>query len=84
MSAFWEAQRIAADDHASPTKRFQDKIRLQLLISPGDRIWIDRQVGCQLPHAGDHLTADQHTVGHCELHLVHDLFVDRYAARRIN
>lgn len=72
-------QRIAANGQPTSAERFQYLFFLQLQVSPGDRVGVDRQVVAKLPDAGDHLSRNQNPFGDGKFDLPHNLLVNRHA-----
>ena len=69
----------ACYDQPSATHRFEYFVVLQLPVGACDRVWVDRQLAGQLPHARHHLARGQYAVGDREFYLANDLVVDRQA-----
>src|SRR5262249_8521197 len=76
-------QFLRADECARSLMSLEQTAEFQFTVSAHDRIWIYRQVNCQLAHRRQLVAGNERTRGHCTTHLVHDLPIDRYAAVRL-
>ena len=76
---------VGPGSHGQPQSadRFQHVFRLQLQISAGYRVRIDRQLAGHLAHRRDQLADADRAVGHRKLDLPHDLVVDRQIVRGV-
>ena len=70
---------FGSDGKPSASERLADAIGLEDLEGFGDRVRIDRQLHAEGSDAWKKLAWDQHPVGHGELDLPNNLFVDRDA-----
>jgi hypothetical protein len=75
---------FGSDRQASASERFADAIGLENLKGFGNRVRVDGQLNAQRSDARKKLAWDQHPIGHGELDLPNDLFVDRDAIARID